>query len=165
MPAETHPHQSAVGSEQLIDLAAALTVSPDGDRPHRTDPLASIGLEDEALRWALWDAVIEEFGETGSTGVGDPDDLLGADTVGDLVGVRALAGVDARGVMRPSAPAGSRCRLGTCRWQIAPAAGERINYPSWTPCSTRHRSRHLARRGSCGTSSSMTKPSTSSATP
>ncbi len=85
MPAETHQHFAETGADQLIDLLVALVTPGEGGRPGRDAALADIGLDDEALRWALWDAVVEEFGERGSSDADDPDDLISAHTVGDLV--------------------------------------------------------------------------------
>jgi hypothetical protein len=33
----------------------------------------------------LWDAIVEEFGERSSVDVEDPDDLVGAQSFGDLI--------------------------------------------------------------------------------
>lgn len=88
MPAETHQHRHTDGTLQLLELTTLLA-APD-DRPASpTDHLAELGLDDEALQWALWDAVVEEFGERGVAEPGDPDDLDDVDTLGDLVDVFA----------------------------------------------------------------------------
>ncbi|MAT04010.1 MAG: hypothetical protein CL424_03080 [Acidimicrobiaceae bacterium] len=90
MPAETHQHFAETGSEQLIDLLLALITPGGGERPTRDAALADIGLNDEVLRWAFWDAIVEEFGERGSSDVDDPDDLISARTVGDLIDAFAM---------------------------------------------------------------------------
>ena len=88
MPAETHQQRHADGTMQLLELTTLLAAPDDGDA-HPTDTLARLGLDDEALQWALWDAVVEEFGERGVAEVGDPDDLDDVETLGDLVDVFA----------------------------------------------------------------------------
>ena len=88
MPAETHQQRPADGTKHLLELATLLA-SPDDREAGPTDELARLGIDDEALRWALWDAVVEEFGERGVAEVGDPDDLDDAETLGDLVDVFA----------------------------------------------------------------------------
>jgi hypothetical protein len=85
MPAETHQHVARADTEQLIDLVVALVAPDDSERPHRDASLNEVGLADEALRWALWDAIVEEFGERSSADVDDPDDLISAQSVGDLI--------------------------------------------------------------------------------
>ena len=85
MPAETHQHSAGADADQLIDLLVALATPGERGRPARQTALADVGLGHEALRWALWDAIVEEFGERGSAAVDDPDDLITAQTVGDLV--------------------------------------------------------------------------------
>lgn len=85
MPAETHQHYVRADTEQLIDLVVALMTPTAGERPPREAALTEVGLADEALRWALWDAIVEEFGERSSVDVEDPDDLVDAQSFGDLI--------------------------------------------------------------------------------
>ena len=89
MPAETHQRRSTDGAAQLIELLSVL-LAPDGVPACPTDHLEELDLDDEAMQWALWDAVAEEFGERGVAEAGDPDDLDDVETLGDLVGVFAL---------------------------------------------------------------------------
>lgn len=85
MPAETHRHFARADTEQLIDLVVALVTPDGGERPRSDEPLVEVGLADEALRWALWDAIVEEFGDRGSVSVEDPDELVDAQNLGDLI--------------------------------------------------------------------------------
>ena len=89
MPAETHQRRTTDDAAQLIELLSVL-LAPDDELARPTDLLDELDLDDEAMQWALWDAVAEEFGERGVAEAGDPDDLDDVETLGDLVGVFTL---------------------------------------------------------------------------
>ena len=89
MPAETHQHGSTVGVPDLVDLLVELLMPDDDGHVDASTPVSQLGADDELMCWALWDAVVEEFGERGSTEAGDPDDRDDVATIEDLAKVFA----------------------------------------------------------------------------
>lgn len=89
MPAETHQHRNAVGVADLVDLLVELLMPDDDGDVDASTPVSPLGADDELTCWALWDAVVEEFGERRSTEAGDPGDLDDVATIEDLAKVFA----------------------------------------------------------------------------
>ena len=89
MPAETHQHRSTVSIHDLADLLVELLTPDDAGHIDFSTPVSRLEADTEPMRWALWDAVVEEFGERASTEAGEPDDLYDVATIEDLAKVFA----------------------------------------------------------------------------
>lgn len=80
MPAETHQHSDPLSTREVMALLSAVVV---GDIVSSTS-LAELGLDDDVVLLAFWDAAVEEFAER-TLGQPDLSELYEARTVGELV--------------------------------------------------------------------------------
>jgi len=81
MPAEANQHRPPVTVADIAGLVARF-VGLDHVAP--ATPLAAVGLDDDLARFRVWQLAAEEHAERTVTEL-DDQDLLDADTVGELV--------------------------------------------------------------------------------